>query len=403
MPPSSSGSPGGSREGLDDERPALFTGAQILEYSVGRPSVCFGEAYRPFDQDRFLARLPGPPYLFVDRITRVEHPPLLLKPGGIVEGQYRIPTDAWYCRANRQSGIPFSVLLEFPLQVCGWFSAYMGSALTSPHPLHYRNLDGAATLHEDVTDLSGLLTAEVRCTKISQSGGMIIQTFTFRVTGGGRLVYDGDTTFGFFTREALAQQVGVRGAQPYVPRPEEIARHVPFPLPHPAPLTPEDVTDTGRDGFLMPAKAYLMNDAIDLFIPDGGPHGLGYIRGVKAVDPREWFFKAHFYQDPVVPGSLGLEAFLQLLKVAAVHRWGGGRGEGSPGTRSGFEPIAVGRPHTWSYRGQVIPSNRQVTVEACVTAIDDATRTVQGSGYLKVDGLVIYKLENFAVRLRERL
>lgn len=387
----------------EEERPPVFTGEQILEYAIGRPSVCFGEAYRPFDQDRFLARLPGPPYLFLDRITRVDHPPLLLKPGGIVEGQYRIPPDAWYFRANRQSGLPFSVLLEFPLQVCGWFSAYMGSALTSSHPLHYRNLDGTATLHDDVTDRTGLLTAEITCTKISQSGGMIIQSFTFRVTGAGRrLIYEGDTTFGFFTREALAQQVGVRGARPYIPGPEEIARHVAFPLPHPAPLTPDDPSDTGRDGFLLPAKAYLMNDAIDLFVPDGGPHGLGFIRGVKTVDPGEWFFKAHFYQDPVIPGSLGLEAFLQLLKVAAVHRWGGTHASPSPGPRIGFEPIAVGRRHTWSYRGQVIPTNRQVAVEACVTAIDDATRTIQGSGYLKVDGLVIYKLEDFAVRLRER-
>jgi 3-hydroxymyristoyl/3-hydroxydecanoyl-(acyl carrier protein) dehydratase len=386
-----------------EERPAVFTGEQILEYAIGRPSVCFGEAYRPFDRDRFLARLPGPPYLFLDRITRVDHPPLLLKPGGIVEGQFRIPPDAWYFRANRQSGIPFSVLLEFPLQVCGWFSAYMGSALTSSHPLHYRNLDGSATLHEDVTDRTGLLTAEIRCTKISQSGGMIIQSFTFRVTGAGRrLIYEGDTTFGFFTREALAQQVGVRGARPYTPGPDEIARHVAFPLPHPAPLTPDDPRDTGRDGFLLPAKAYLMNDGIDLFVPDGGPHGLGFIRGVKTVDPGEWFFQAHFYQDPVIPGSLGLEAFLQLLKVAAVHRWGGDHASTPPSPRLGFEPIAVGRRHTWSYRGQVIPTNRQVTVEACVTAIDDATRTIQGSGYLKVDGLVIYKLEDFAVRLRER-
>ncbi|NLI78581.1 MAG: hypothetical protein GX442_19335 [Candidatus Riflebacteria bacterium] len=390
------GAPASASE--EDERPALFTAGQILEYSVGRPSVCFGEAYRPFDQDRFLARLPGPPYLFLDRLTRVDHPPLLLKPGGVVEGQYRIPPDAWYCRANRQSGIPFAVLLEFPLQVCGWFSAYMGSALTSPHPLHYRNLDGTATLHEDLTNLSGLLTAEIRCTKISQSGGMIIQSFTFRVTRQGRTVYDGDTTFGFFTRQALAQQVGVRGAQPYVPSPDEARRHVPFELAQGAPLTPDDPTDAGRDGLLLPGRAFLMNHAIDLFVPDGGPHGLGFIRGTKPVDPAEWFFKAHFYQDPVIPGSLGLEAFLQLLKVVAVHRWGA-----TPaGAPCGFEPIAVGRAHTWSYRGQVIPTNRLVTVEAVVTAVDDATRTVTASGYLKVDGLVIYKLENFAVRLRER-
>ncbi len=52
--------------------------------------------------------------------------------------------------------------------------------------------------------------------------------------------------------------------------------------------------------------------------PAGGPAGLGYIQGSKKVDPEEWFFKAHFYQDPVWPGSLGVEAFIQLLKFIAI-------------------------------------------------------------------------------------
>ncbi|MEE8286734.1 MAG: hypothetical protein V3R72_08565, partial [Gammaproteobacteria bacterium] len=39
------------------------------------------------------------------------------------------------------------------------------------------------------------------------------------------------------------------------------------------------------------------------------------------VRPDFWFFDAHFLEDPVWPGSLGLEAFLQLMKVAANERW----------------------------------------------------------------------------------
>ncbi len=42
-----------------------------------------------------------------------------------------------------------------------------------------------------------------------------------------------------------------------------------------------------------------MMDRIGLFVATGGPEGLGFIRASKAVDPDEWFFKAHFYQDPV--------------------------------------------------------------------------------------------------------
>ena len=50
---------------------------------------------------------------------------------------------------------------------------------------------------------------------------------------------------------------------------------------------------------------------VDALHQRGGPHGFGGIVGSIQVDPNAWFFKAHFLQDPVWPGSLGLEAFLQ--------------------------------------------------------------------------------------------
>ncbi len=134
-----------------------------------------------------------------------------------------------------------------------------------------------------------------------------------------------------------------------------------------------------------------MLDDIECFVPDGGPHGLGYIRGGKDVDPSEWFFKAHFYQDPVIPGSLGLESFLQLLKVVALHHWG------SRAASMRFEPIRIGAPHTWLYRGQVIPTNRRVQVEAVVKELSD--HTVVADGFLSVDGLFIYEMKDFGIRM----
>lgn len=374
----------------------LFTAQQILEYAIGKPSLCFGDAYRDFDAKRFLARLPGPPYLFLDRITALTAPPLQMTPGGTVQGQYDVPADAWYFGANRQNSIPFAVILEFPLQVCGWLAAYMGSAMASSENLHFRNLDGNAVLHEDLRRDAGTLTADITVTKIAQSGGMIIQGYTFKVTRQGRPVYEGDTVFGFFTESALANQVGIRGAQLYAPSPAETARQVAPPLwPDCAPLHPEDPHRQADDGLALPARSFRMLDSIDLFIPDGGPKGLGFLRGTKRVDPGEWFFKAHFYQDPVIPGSLGLEAFMQLLKAAALHRWK----DRLPPGQWHFEPFATGARHSWSYRGQIIPTNSLVTVEAVIDSFDDEQRLVRGTGYLHVDGRVIYNMREFAIRL----
>src|SRR5208282_4805120 len=92
--------------------------------------------------------------------------------------------------------------------------------------------------------------------------------------------------------------------------------------------------------------------------------GLGWVRAEKDVDANEWFFKAHFFQDPVQPGSLGLEALLQLLQVFMIERR---LGDGVPNPR--FEPLTLGQPVTWKYRGQVLPENKRVVTEIEVSEI----------------------------------
>ncbi|MBL7650157.1 MAG: hypothetical protein JNK74_28660, partial [Candidatus Hydrogenedentes bacterium] len=105
-------------------------------------------------------------------------------------------------------------------------------------------------------------------------------------------------------------------------------------------------------------------------------------------------FRAHFFEDPVCPGSLGLESFLQLLKVVAARRW-------DLGPDAVFETIAVGEEHEWVYRGQVIPKDREVTVEAVITSVDDSKRLLHADGFLVVDGRVIYQMKRFSLRCRE--
>ena len=145
----------------------------------------------------------------------------------------------------------------------------------------------------------------------------------------------------------------------------------------------------------MPAKALRMIDSITAFCPEGGPNGLGFIRGTKQVDPDEWFFKAHFYQDPVCPGSLGVESFLQLVKYYALQRW--------PELQQTHRfRLLKGARHRWSYRGQVIPSNRQVVVDAVITEVQDGPEPMlRADGWLHVDGLAIYKLEGFGFHLEQ--
>ncbi len=357
--------------GDDAPRTPGFTRRHILAFAAGKPSDAFGEPYRVFDEGRFVARLPGPPFSFLDRVERIEAEQYKMVAGGRIEAEYDVPPDAWYFASERQPIVPFAVLLEIALQSCGFLAAYAGSALTSPTDLAFRNLEGEAELLEPVTPNAGTLTTRVCLQRVSSSGGMIIQNYDFDVRRGSQSVYRGQTTFGFFSRDALAQQVGIREATPY-----DLVAGRSFDYPRQAPF---------------PDDRLRMIDRIECFAPDGGTHGLGFVEGRKTVDPDEWFFQAHFYQDPVWPGSLGLEAFLQLLKAAAVEFW--------PDACLGRFWACSAKPHRWRYRGQVVPSNKLVAVQAVITSRDDATRTLTADGYLLVDGLIIYQMYDFTLRV----
>ncbi len=377
----------------------LFDTPRITAFAIGKPSDAFGDRYKIFDSERVIARLPGPPFQFLDRIVSIENcEPWKLVAGGVIEAEYDVPPDAWYFTANRQRAMPFAVLLEAALQPCGWLAGYLGSALTSDSDLSFRNLGGTATQYEEVYPDTGTLTTTVKMTAVSQSAGMIIQHYTFDLRCNGRPVYVGKTYFGFFSKAALENQVGIRDAAVYQPSEEERDRGESFPLPMEAPF---------------PDDKFRMVQQVDLFVPDGGPHGLGFIRGSVNVDPELWFFKAHFYQDPVWPGSLGLESFLQLLKVYVYRRWAGGgewlmaNGSWPEGQNAPFsslainhQPSTISHSHEWIYRGQVIPRDKTVTVDVVVTAVDDDRKIATADGFLTVDGRVIYQMKEFRLGMQ---
>ncbi|GBC61395.1 type I polyketide synthase [Desulfonema ishimotonii] len=373
----------------------IYTREQLLAFCEGNPSDAFGEPYQIFDEGRKIARLPRPPYFFMDRITLTEPEPWALKAGGWIEAEYDLPGDEWYFRADRSGVMPFCILLEIALQPCGWLAAYAGSALRSETDLKFRNLGGKAVLCRNYRPENGTLTMRARMSSVSEAGGMIIENFDMQVLQDGEMIYDGDTYFGFFSAEALANQVGIPGAKEtaYEPSPDEIARGRAFAFENEAPLSPHDPDLTPAPALALPSKALRMIDEIELYVPDGGPHGLGFVRGVKTVDVDEWFFQAHFYQDPVCPGSLGLESFIQLMKFAALDRWG------HLADTHRFEMVTDAQ-HEWIYRGQIIQKNKRVEVDAVITKVEESpVPTIWASGYLKVDGLFIYQMENFGLRL----
>jgi len=310
-----------------------------------------------------------------------------------VTAEYEVPLSAWYFEQNGAPTMPFAILMEAAFQPCGWLAMYVGSVLGSETDLLFRNLDGTGTVLREVGPGTPALRTRVRLREISRFGDVILESFSARcaVAGGpadGAPVLEMETVFGFFPRAAFAEQAGLP------PTADERARLLePCAFGVDLQARPERYcAGTARLGGPM----LLALDRVTGYWPEGGRAGLGRVRAEKDVDPGEWFFRAHFFQDPVQPGSLGVEAMCQLLQWYLIER-----GAAASLARPRFEPIMVRRPVTWRYRGQVVPADRLVTVELEITgAGEDATgRHAIADGWLWVDGRRIYGVSGLGMRV----
>lgn len=360
----------------------------LIACAWGRPSEAFGPMYTPFDEGRHCARLPGPPYHFMTRVTKIDGPIGGMKIGTAIELEYDVPPEAWYFDANGCASMPYAVLLEAALQPCGWIACFVGSALTTDEDLFFRNLDGTATWHTEVLPTSGTLRTEAKITAISHAGGMIIEGFQVECYLGDTHIYTMKTVFGFFPRESLANQVGMPPSQA-----ERDALHAPSDYLVDLTSRPEKYCG---GALRLPDPMLLMLDRVSGYWPEGGKAGLGKLRSEKDVDPSEWFFKAHFYTDPVQPGSLGIEAMIQLLQFYMLEN---GMGDGMENPR--FEPLMMGRELSWKYRGQVVPKNKVIYCEMDITEVgeDDRGRYAICDAYLWVDKLRIYQAIGMGMRI----
>jgi len=291
---------------------------------------------------------------------------------------YDVHPDAWYFRPNAGESMPFAILLETALQPCGWLTAWQGQSIRSDKGLYFRNLGGTATQFVEVWPDIGTLTTRATQTSVSEAGGLMVQFYHSTVYAGDTKIFETHTHFGYFDEGALANQKGLQPPQAEEQRrlkDRESAAIDPIPL----------CDETG-----MPRADWRMLDEVYASDPVGGREGLGYYEARQAVDPEKWFFYAHFYLDPVMPGSLGLEALLQLARWVLHQR------VGPIDVR--MEPLTLGQPISWKYRGQVLRHKREMTVELEVLEIQggEAPR-IRCAGRVRADGLPIYAFDDFGL------
>jgi acyl transferase domain-containing protein/3-hydroxymyristoyl/3-hydroxydecanoyl-(acyl carrier protein) dehydratase len=363
----------------------------LLNCALGKPADAFGPAFNHYNGLIRSPRLPGPPYHFMTRIAEVNATPGEYKNAPSIVAEYDIPLNEWYFGENGKLSMPYGVLMEVALQPCGWFSTYICQLDIKGKDLLFRNLDGQSVQHREITPADKTIITKVILTSVSIMGPIIIVKFDVVCTSNDDDVYTMNTVFGFFDPESMINQKGLAVSD------EERSN-----------LTLEHNFHTGLKSFpvpyfseskaCLPSSKLLMIDRVVAFYPNLGKYGKGYIKSEKDVVKDEWFFKAHFFQDPVQPGSLGIEAMVQLMQFYMLQQ-----GFHKKLINPSFEPIAIKEETEWHYRGQVTPDKKLISADFDVREVieESGQVTVFGEARLWVDGLKIYHAPKIGMRMVE--
>ena len=387
--------------------PVLFTKQQIDELCTGSVANCFGPEYAIYDQGVVKSsRLPNGELNLLHRVLSIEGDRHDLTGGATIVTEYDTPANPWYYCQNSSDVIPYSILMEIALQPCGFLSAYLGTTFLYPtDDLYFRNLDGEGTLLKTI-DLRGkTITNTSRLLSSVNVQEMILQKFSVELACQGERFYVCEASFGHFSTNALAKQVGLDRGQNVAPWSEQNQSLKPeIPQKTTIDLRSPESQRRYYKASEVQTNYRLAQDKLNLIhgvkiIENGGQYQQGYIYAYKDVQPDDWYFKCHFFQDPVMPGSLGIEAIMQALQVYALHLDLGQRFRSPQFTHLEHHQII------WKYRGQIPqPSQPQrIYLEIHISYVDISEQQVIviGDASLWKQGMRIYEAKNIGLCITE--
>jgi 3-hydroxymyristoyl/3-hydroxydecanoyl-(acyl carrier protein) dehydratase len=230
--------------------------------------------------------------------------------------------------------------------------------------------------------------------------GVIIQEFDYVMSCDGIPFFRGDASFGYFTKDALTDQLGLDGGN----SPEPWLRTFSDASNEAERLTMDAPENQSRfyQAHMNRPRYHLAAGQLDALgecaiVPNGGSEGQGYVHSRLRVDPSDWYFPCHFHQDPVMPGSLGVEAIFQAMRLFALHQ--------NLGESLDNPQIVHREQHSvlWRYRGQIDPGENQVELEVHITSIENNNNriTVTGDASLWKRDIRIYEVKQVAIDICE--
>lgn len=358
----------------------LFSISDLREFAEGDITACLGQNYSVYEGRR-TPRIPNGDLLLMNRILAIHGTPRVFSQKAAITSEYDVPSDAWYLPSDgEKTELPISISLEIALQPCGFLSAYLETPLLFPNEEYFfRNLAGKVSFTNKVDIRGKHIRTQAVLLETIISGTTIIQHFSFELLCDGLIFLKGHSSFGYFPAQTMANQVGLDLGEPSEPW---FSSNMPI----------KNLQVVNKE------KSSLLTDRLELIEqfeldPCGGLYQEGYIYGNRINSAADWYYSCHFFQDPVMPGSLGIEAIANLMKIFARTQ------EKTHPTIS----LAIDQEMSWKYRGQVLQKNKQVHAEVHFQKRmgDDGTRLLSGHANLWADNMRIYEIQNLTLALED--
>ncbi len=381
----------------------LFSKECIEDLSLGGAySKYLGQDFSIYDSGKLqISRVPNTHLCLIHDVVGGWAERFQFTKGSTIQTEYDVPLMPWYYRQNRGPSLPYSILMEFALQPSGFLSIQLGTSLLCPdRSLFIRNLDGTARLLNEV-DVRGKTVTNSTCLVSSTNlDGMVLQKFAFQLACDEQLFYEGEIVFGQFSPSTLDRQVGLDGGRDVRPwyETENIDKlpAIDLNLRHiQSRRTVQHVTE--KTPFYGLARHQLDLLHTVKIIEQGGRYQRGYIHAARTINPNDWYFKCHFYQDPVMPGSSGIEAVLQAMRVYALHL-DAGKHMTSPYFRQPSDHKTA-----WKYRGQIPEGETTMSLEVHISKceVQEEQVVLVGDASVWKPGMRIYEVKDAAVCIRD--
>lgn len=300
----------------------LFDEDQLLEMTNGSVAKVLGDGYAEADKYAIRTRMPSPPYMFASRIISLTAEKGKLEPCEI-EWEYDLTPNAWYVYHGR---VPAFVTLESSHAMIVAFT-FIGCDQLFKGALRYRAIDSKTQIFGEMPRAGDVLRGRVKVHSFTKVGKTVLINYEYDGYVDNRHAFKLTATSGFFPAQDIARSKSVdtkkifANARKQAPaNPILVCQKTSFSDADIAAVQAGDLRGCFGEFYgtapapgLYADKAKML-DRITSVSLAGGAWGLGQITGEYDVDPGHWAFKAHFKNDPVLPGTLIVEGAEQVFR-----------------------------------------------------------------------------------------